>query len=86
VEVLKQPQFQPQAVERQVLIVYAATSGYLDQLPVDAVRRYEVELFDFVEAKHPEVLKVLREKRELSPDVKPTLDAVLEEFRGRFAA
>jgi F-type H+-transporting ATPase subunit alpha len=86
VEVLKQPQFQPQAVERQVLIVYAATSGYLDQLPVDAVRRYEIELFDFVEAKHPEVLKVLREKRELSPDVKQTLDAVLEEFRGRFAA
>jgi F-type H+-transporting ATPase subunit alpha len=86
VEVLKQPQFQPQPVERQVLIVYAATSGYLDQLPVDAVRRYEIELFDFVEAKHPEVLKVLREKRELSPDVKQTLDAVLEEFRGRFTA
>jgi F-type H+-transporting ATPase subunit alpha len=86
VEVLKQPQFQPQPVERQVLIVYAATSGYLDQLPVDAVRRYEVELFDFVEAKHPEVLKVLREKRELSPDVKQTLEAVLEEFRGRFTA
>jgi F-type H+-transporting ATPase subunit alpha len=86
VEVLKQPQFKPQPVERQVLIVYAATNGLIDQIPTDAVGRYENDLFEFVEAKHPEVLKMIREKRELGQDVKDTLNRVLEEFKGRFAA
>jgi F-type H+-transporting ATPase subunit alpha len=86
VEVLKQPQFQPQPVEKQVLIMYAATVGYIDQIPIDAVRRYETDLFDLVEAKHPEVLKTLREKRELTDDVKRQLNAVLDEFKERFAA
>jgi F-type H+-transporting ATPase subunit alpha len=49
------------------------------------VRRYEGDLFDFVEAKHPEVLKTLREKRELTDDVKRQLNAVLDEFKERFA-
>jgi F-type H+-transporting ATPase subunit alpha len=86
VEVLKQPQFQPQSVERQVLVIYAATTGYIDQIPVEAVRKYENELFEFVESKHPQVLVALREKRELTAEVKQQLNAVLEEFKGRFAA
>jgi F-type H+-transporting ATPase subunit alpha len=86
VEVLKQPQFKPQAVERQVLVVYAATTGYIDQIAADAVGRYENDLFDFAEAKHPEVLKTLREKRELTPEVKTQLNGLLDEFKGRFAA
>jgi len=84
VEVLKQPQFAPQPVERQVLIVYAATNGYIDQLPVEAVRRYESELFDYVEAKHPEALKAIREKRELTSELKQQLNAILDEFKDRF--
>ena len=86
VEILKQPQFQPQSVERQVLIVYAATNGYIDTLPVETMRRYENELFDYIESKHPQALATLREKRELSTEVKTQLNAVLEEFKGRFAA
>jgi F-type H+-transporting ATPase subunit alpha len=86
VEVLKQPQMQPQRVERQVLVVYAATNGFIDSLPVEAVPRYEAELFDYVESKHPEALTALREKRELTNEVKAQLNAVLEEFKGRFAA
>jgi F-type H+-transporting ATPase subunit alpha len=86
VEMLKQPQFKPQPVERQVLVVYAATTGYIDQIPVGAVGRYESDLCDFAEAKHPEVLKTLREKRELTPEVKTQLNGVLDEFKGRFAA
>jgi F-type H+-transporting ATPase subunit alpha len=86
VEVLKQPQFAPQPVEKQVLVIYAATTGYIDQVPIDAVRRFENDLSDFVEAKHPEVLKTLREKRELTDDVKRQLNAVLDEFKERFAA
>jgi len=86
VEILKQPQFQPQPVEKQVLIVYAATNGYIDTLPPESMHRYESELFDYVESKHPQALRVLREKRELSNEVKSQLNAVLEEFKGRFAA
>jgi len=86
VEVLKQPQFKPQPVERQVLIVYAATTGYIDQIPADAVGRYENDLFEFVDAKRPELLKTLREKRELTNDVKEALNGLLDEFKGRFAA
>jgi F-type H+-transporting ATPase subunit alpha len=86
VEILKQPQLQPQAVERQVLIVYAATNGFIDALPAESMVRYESELFDYVESKHPQALAALREKRELSNEVKTQLNAVLEEFKGRFAA
>ena len=81
-----QPQFQPQSVERQVLVVYAATNGHIDQLPTDAVGRYERELLAFVESKHPQILADLREKRELTDDIKKRLNVVLEEFKGRFAA
>ncbi len=86
VEILKQPQLQPQSVEKQVLIVYAATNGFIDALPPEVMPRYEAELFDYVESKHPQALVALREKRELSNDVKGQLNAVLEEFKGRFAA
>jgi len=86
VEVLKQPQFQPLPVERQVLIVYAATNGYVDQLPVEAVRKYESDLFDFVEAKHGDLLAAMREKRALGDDIKHRLAGVLDEFKERFAA
>jgi F-type H+-transporting ATPase subunit alpha len=86
VEILKQPQMQPVPVEKQVLIVYAATNGFIDSLPPEAMHRFEGELFDYVESKHPQVLATLREKRELTNDVKAMLNPVLEEFKGRFAA
>ncbi len=86
VEVLKQPQFQPQPIERQVLVIYVATSGYIDDLPVEAVRRFESELFEYVESKHPELLATMRAKPELTDDVKKSLNGVLDEFKQRFAA
>jgi F-type H+-transporting ATPase subunit alpha len=86
VEILKQAQMQPQAVEKQVLVVYAATNGFIDTLPVESMGRFESELFDFVESKHPQALTALREKRELTTEVKTQLNAVLEEFKSRFAA
>jgi F-type H+/Na+-transporting ATPase subunit alpha len=86
VEVLKQPVFDPQPVERQVLIVYAATSGYIDALPVEAIRKYEADLFAYVDAKHPDLFATIREKRELSDDVKRAINTALEEFRERFSA
>jgi F-type H+-transporting ATPase subunit alpha len=80
VEVMKQGQFVPLPVEKQVAIIYAATNGHLDPLPVAAVQRYERELYAFLEAKHPDVLKLLREKKELTDDVKGRLEGALAEF------
>ncbi|TMB43442.1 MAG: F0F1 ATP synthase subunit alpha [Deltaproteobacteria bacterium] len=86
VEVMKQGQFTPLPVEKQIAIIYAATNGHLDALPVPAIRRYEPELYAFLEAKHPAALKLLAEKRELTDDVKAKLDAALADFARLFKA
>src|SRR2546425_9217800 len=86
VEVMKQGQFAPLPVEKQIAIIYAATNGYLDSLPVAAIQRYERELFGFLEAKHPAVLTLLAKKRELTDDVKTSLDAALADFAKLFKA
>jgi len=86
IEILKQGQYEPLAVEKQVLIIYAATNGYVDEVPVNSVRRYEAELFRFVENRHPEILETIRTKREFSDDLKGSLNKVLEEFKETFAA
>ncbi len=86
VELLKQPQYQPLPVEKQVLIVYAGTNGQVDDLPLDKVRLYESELYRFVENAHPELLQNIREKKELNDELKKSLNAVLKEFKDRFVA
>jgi len=86
VEILKQPQYQPVAVEKQVVIVYAATKGFLDAVPVDDVRRYEEDLYRFLETRHPAVLNGIAEKKVLDDDVKGALEAALKEFGQQFLA
>ncbi|TMB03681.1 MAG: F0F1 ATP synthase subunit alpha [Deltaproteobacteria bacterium] len=86
VEVMKQGQFAPLSVDKQIAIIYAATNGHLDPLPVAAIQRYERELYAFLEAKHPAALKLLAEKRELTDDVKAKLDAALADFAKLFKA
>jgi F-type H+-transporting ATPase subunit alpha len=86
VEVLKQGQYEPLPVERQILIIYAATNGYVDQLPETAVRRYESELYRFVENRHPQLFEEIRSKRQLDDDLKAKTNKVLDEFKGIFAA
>lgn len=85
VEVLKQGQYRPLPVERQVVILYAATNGYVDPLPVAVVTRYERELESFMEGQHPEIYRTIREKRELTDELKQQLNAALDEFKGRFS-
>jgi F-type H+-transporting ATPase subunit alpha len=85
VEVLKQGQYRPLPVERQVVILYAATNGYVDPLPVAAVTRYERELESFMESQHSEIYRTILEKRELTDELKQQLDAALDEFKGRFS-
>jgi F-type H+-transporting ATPase subunit alpha len=86
VEVLKQDQYQPVEVARQVVVIYAATRGYIDQIPVESVRRYEQELMSYVDNSHPDLLTLIKEKKQLSDEVQDKLKVVLEEFKGKFAA
>ncbi len=86
VEVMKQGQFVPLAVEKQIVVIYAATSGHLDSLPVEALQRYEHELHAFLEAKHAAALTLLRQKKELTDEVKTKLDAALTDFGKLFKA
>src|SRR6266699_3007454 len=86
VEVMKQGQYAPQPVEKQIVIIYAATHGHLDGLPVAAIQRYEHELYAFIEAKHAAVLTLLREKKELTDDVRAKIDAALTAFGSLFKA
>jgi F-type H+-transporting ATPase subunit alpha len=86
VEILKQPQYQPLAVERQVVIVYAATKGFIDPVAIEDVRKYEEDLYRFLESRHPDVLKRIAEKKILDDDLKATLEAAVKEFGQQFAA
>jgi F-type H+-transporting ATPase subunit alpha len=86
VELLKQGQYQPQSVEQQVLIIYAGTNGYVDELPVASLKKYEQELFSFISSKHPDVFADILKKRELDGDLRAKLNSVLGEFKGVFKA
>jgi F-type H+-transporting ATPase subunit alpha len=86
VEILKQPQYQPLPVEKQVAIIYAATNGYLDPIPVEDLRRYEEELYRFLETRNPAVLNGIREKKILDDEIKGALTATLKEFGQTFVA
>jgi F-type H+-transporting ATPase subunit alpha len=85
-EILKQPQYRPLSVEKQVAIVYAATNGYLDNVAVERLREYEDGLFAAFEARYPTVLAAIAEKRILDDDVKKALNAALDEYTKDFVA
>jgi len=84
VEILKQGQYSPIPVEKQVLIIYAATNGLLDDLALNQCRPFEAELYKFVDNAHPGVLASIREKKNLDDELKNQLNAVLKEFKARF--
>jgi F-type H+/Na+-transporting ATPase subunit alpha len=84
VEVLKQPQYQPLAVEKQVVIIYAATNGYLDEVAVEQVRLYEAELMAFLDTRRSQLLSALGEKKALDDDIKKELNQALTEFSDGF--
>ena len=86
VEILKQGQYVPQSVEKQILILFAATNGFVDTVEVKDLRRFEEELTSFVERSHMDLYALIREKRELSDEVKAKLTSVLNEFKGIFGA
>lgn len=84
VEILKQPQFKPMAAEKEITILFAGAHGFLDKWPASAVAQYETEMLEFLERKHPELLKELKEKNDISADLEKNMKAALEAFQGVF--
>ena len=84
VELLKQGQYQPLPVEKQILIIFAGTNGFVDELPLTALKKYEQELYSFVESRHPDVYAEILKKRELDGDLRAKMTKTLEEFKGVF--
>jgi F-type H+/Na+-transporting ATPase subunit alpha len=86
VEILKQPQYEPLAVERQVAIIFAGTNGYLDAIPVSDLRAFETELYSYMETRHPQLFGNIAEKKQLDDDIKAALNEAVKLFAGDFAA
>jgi F-type H+-transporting ATPase subunit alpha len=85
-EILKQDQYQPLPVEKQVLIIFAASNKYLDDLPVSECRRFEQELYPFLETNYNGLLKALREKKAFDDAIKAEAKRALDEFKEQFKA
>lgn len=86
VEILKQPQYQPLPMEKQVTIIFAGTKGFLDKLPVDTLRDYEQELYAFIEANEAGIFDELREKQAISPELEEKMKKVIGSFGETFKA
>ena len=86
VEVLKQPQYTPLPVEEQIVIIYAGTSGLLDDLPVEQVRAFEAELYRYLDSAHPAMLQTIREKKAMDDALKGQVNSALKECKERFVA
>jgi F-type H+-transporting ATPase subunit alpha len=83
-EVIKQPQYQPLPVEKQVAILYTATTGALDDVPTPKVKEFETQFYRFLESEKPKILQQLAGKEGLTDELAKALDAAVEEFRVAF--
>ncbi|PIU00544.1 MAG: F0F1 ATP synthase subunit alpha [Bdellovibrionales bacterium CG10_big_fil_rev_8_21_14_0_10_45_34] len=84
VEILKQPQYTPYEVEEQVITIFAGVNGYLDQVPVADVKRYEAELLTFIKQKYSALFNKIKETKAIADDAKGTLKEVIQEFTASF--
>jgi F-type H+-transporting ATPase subunit alpha len=84
VEVLKQPQYQPMPVERQVMVIFAVTNGHMDDVAVEDVARFQGELLAYLESRHGEIATAIAQKGELTDEVQKELEAAIKDFRSTF--
>jgi F-type H+-transporting ATPase subunit alpha len=84
VELLKQPQYQPQSVERQVVSIWAGTTGRLDEVPVEDIKRFDAEFLDYVGASHSGIFDVIRETKVLGDDTVSELERAIDAFKAQF--
>tara|TARA_B100000315_G_scaffold105431_1_gene96572 strand:- start:165 stop:1673 length:1509 start_codon:yes stop_codon:yes gene_type:complete len=80
-EVLKQLQFSPMPVEKQVMILYAAINGYLDDVPIERVSDFEVSFHQFMSANHPDIGRIIAEKKEITPETEEALKVAILKFK-----
>jgi F-type H+-transporting ATPase subunit alpha len=85
-EVLKQPQYSPMLIEKQVMVLYAVINGYLDDVPVEQAGAFEAAFHKFMEASHPEIGRRLATDKALTEDTENKLKAAIVEFKGPFCA
>lgn len=83
-EILKQEQYAPLEVEKQVLIIYAGNKGYLDEFEISQIKEYERELYDYFEKKHPDLLKRVARKKEIEAELDEAISQALKEFNSKF--
>jgi F-type H+-transporting ATPase subunit alpha len=86
VEILKQGQYVPMAVEKQVVVIFAGTHGYLDQVPTQKLKDYEEQLFSYLEKSYPEVTKTILSSGKIDDALRGTLEKALKEFAATFTA
>ncbi|SNS19946.1 ATP synthase F1 subcomplex alpha subunit [Humidesulfovibrio mexicanus] len=86
VELLKQPQYQPMPAQEQVVSLYAGTRGFMDEVPLDAVRKFETEMLEFLRNSKADIMKDIIEKKALDADLEGRLKAAIEEFKKGFRA
>jgi F-type H+-transporting ATPase subunit alpha len=81
---LKQPQYQPLSMPKQVTILYAGTRGFLDELPIDVVAKYEAGLYTFIEERYPAVFETLKEKEAIDDDLDKLMTEALTKYGEEF--
>jgi F-type H+/Na+-transporting ATPase subunit alpha len=86
VEILKQDQYKPLSIEKQVMIIYAGINGYLDDIPVEACRSFEEEFYPFVESRYSSLPKEIKDKKQLDADLEARLRKAIEEFKADFVS
>ncbi len=86
VELLKQDQYVPMLVEQQIIIIFAGTNGYVDDVPVNAVKKFEQELLRFMTSKHAGLMKDIVAKKQIDDELKGRAKAAIEEFKKTFTA
>jgi F-type H+-transporting ATPase subunit alpha len=84
VELLKQPQYQPQSVERQVVSIWTGTTGKLDEVPVEDIKRFDAEFLDYIATSHAGIFEVIRETKVLGDDTVAELQKAVDAFKGQF--
>ena len=84
VELLKQGQYQPMPIEEQVVSIFAGTNGFIDPIPVEHVRRFELGLLEAMRLRNAELLADIANKRELTPEITERLKKVIGEFAANF--
>jgi F-type H+-transporting ATPase subunit alpha len=80
VELLKQDQYVPMPFEEQVILIFAGTQGFLDEMPLESIRAFEEQFLNFIRTKKQDVAKEVREKKALDDDLKAKISAAITEF------